>query len=197
MNILIVLAGEVDINIGKFIFKNDIDYILAVDGGYNHLIRENIKPNLLIGDLDSVDKLGDFDILTLKKEKDYTDYEHALEYVKKKLNFKKIFVLGFLSLKRPEHFYANLKNIKENIEYVSKTTTIKLFLPGEYIVTKKKYVSFFAHENVDGLTLESFKYELDDYNLKVNDTLCISNEVKKRGKFSFKKGKLIAFFSEE
>ncbi len=196
MNILMVLAGEVDLNIEEFIKENNIEYIVAVDGGYNHLNNENIKPNILIGDFDSIDNFEETNIISLDEKKDNTDYEHALNYIDENLNYEKIFVIGFLSLKRPEHFYANLKNISEKMEYISSETSIKLFLPGTYEVNKTKYVSFFAHEKVENLNLEGFEYKLEDYDLNVNDTLCISNEVKESGKVSFKKGKLIVFFSK-
>ncbi len=196
MNVLMVLAGEVDLNIKEFIKENNIEYIVAVDGGYNHLNNENIKPNILIGDFDSIDNFEETNIISLDKKKDNTDYEHALNYIDVNLNYEKIFVIGFLSLKRPEHFYANLKNISEKMEYVSLETSIKLLLPGTYEVNKTKYVSFFAYEKVENLNLEGFEYKLEDYDLNVNDTLCISNEVKESGKVSFEKGKLIVFFSK-
>ncbi len=197
MNILIVLSGEIDINITKIIKEKNIDYIIAVDGGYNHLYKEKITPNILIGDLDSIKESFDVKTIFLQKDKDYTDYEHTLDYVYKNLKYNKIFVIGFLSLKRPEHFYANLKNLTNDIEYISEDTTIKMFLPGEYVIDKIKYISFFAFEEVEKLNLKGFEYELEDYTLKVNDTLCISNEVKEKGFVSFKKGKLFAFLSKE
>ncbi len=197
MNVLMVLAGEVDLNIEKLIEEKNIEYIIAVDGGYNHLKKENLKPDILIGDFDSVDDFEETNIITLDKKKDNTDYEHALNFVNKNLKYEKIFVIGFLSLKRPEHFYANLKNLSEKIEYVSSETSIKLLLPGTYEIGNIKYVSFFAQEKVESLTLKGFEYEIKDYLLNVNDTLCISNEVKENGILSFKKGKLIVFLSKQ
>ncbi len=196
MNILIVLAGEIDVNITEVIKRKNIDYIVAVDGGYNHLLKEKINPNILIGDMDSIKEACNEKTIVLQKEKDYTDYEHALEYVYKNIEYGKIFVLGFISIKRPEHFYANLKNITKDIEYISKDTTIKMLLPGNYTIDKIKYISFFALEEVNGLNLKDFEYELNNYKLEVNDTLCISNEVKEKGFLSFKKGKLIIFLTK-
>ncbi len=196
MNILMVLAGEIDLKISDFLTNNKVDYIVAIDGGYNHLYKEDIKPDILIGDFDSAAGVDKVKNIKLSKTKDYTDYEHALKYIEENFKYNKITVLGFLSLKRPEHFYANLKNLNKGMEYVSSKTCIKLLEPGEHVIEKIKYVSFFAKTKVEKLNLEGFEYELKDYNLDVNDTLCISNEVKDKGKVYFKKGQLIVFLSK-
>lgn len=63
------------------------DFLVAVDGGLRHLKRLGLKPDLLIGDLDSVDASELADILVAGIEvrrfppaKDQTDLELALDY---------------------------------------------------------------------------------------------------------------------
>jgi len=63
------------------------DFLVAVDGGLRHLKRLGIKPQLLIGDLDSVDASELAEIMDAGIEvqrfpptKDQTDLELALEY---------------------------------------------------------------------------------------------------------------------
>lgn len=62
--------------------------VIAVDGGANICYKLNILPDLIIGDLDSVNKKVleyyikmNVDIHKSIKEKDYTDFELALSYV--------------------------------------------------------------------------------------------------------------------
>ncbi len=63
------------------------DFLVAVDGGLHHLKRLGLKPDLLIGDLDSVDARDLAEIIDAGIEvqrflpaKDQTDLELALEY---------------------------------------------------------------------------------------------------------------------
>ena len=63
------------------------DFLVAVDGGLRHLKRLGLKPDLLIGDLDSVDaaELAEIVDACIKVRrfppaKDQTDLELALEY---------------------------------------------------------------------------------------------------------------------
>lgn len=61
------------------------DYIIAADGGANHLSHMNILPNIVIGDLDSIDqesinkvKAGEIPVKRFPADKDETDLELAL-----------------------------------------------------------------------------------------------------------------------
>lgn len=61
------------------------DYLIAVDGGYRHMQKAGVKPDLLVGDLDSLDERDirelqscGVEILKLQPEKDETDLEIAL-----------------------------------------------------------------------------------------------------------------------
>lgn len=50
------------------------DFVIAADGGYNHLTRHGVRCDLLIGDLDSIDgDLPDIETLRFPKRKDETD----------------------------------------------------------------------------------------------------------------------------
>ena len=63
------------------------DFLVAVDGGLRHLKRLGLKPDMLIGDLDSVDadELAEIEevgveVLRFPPAKDQTDLELALDY---------------------------------------------------------------------------------------------------------------------
>jgi thiamine pyrophosphokinase len=50
------------------------DYIICVDGGTRHLSGLGVKPDIIIGDLDSSGELPDgVEVLKFKSEKDETD----------------------------------------------------------------------------------------------------------------------------
>jgi thiamine pyrophosphokinase len=56
------------------------DFVIAADGGYRYCEAENIMPNLLLGDFDSLKKLPEeIPILTFPAEKDDTDTMLAIK----------------------------------------------------------------------------------------------------------------------
>jgi thiamine pyrophosphokinase len=63
------------------------DYLIAADGGANHLLKMGILPEIVIGDLDSIDEdtmfdltSADVEIKQYSEDKDETDIELALRY---------------------------------------------------------------------------------------------------------------------
>ena len=79
--------------------QND-DLIIAADGGSSHCVALDLRPHLLIGDLDSVDKktLNDWsskgvEIVRYSRDKDQTDLELALIYAQDQ-QVTEIFVYG-------------------------------------------------------------------------------------------------------
>ncbi len=51
---LLIAAGDFNLSIFKDLISNEKMYI-AIDGGYNHCIKFNIIPDVVIGDFDSMD----------------------------------------------------------------------------------------------------------------------------------------------
>lgn len=57
------------------------DFILAADGGYRHCLAAGLRPDLLLGDFDSLEHLPeDIPIHTFPVEKDDTDTMLAMKY---------------------------------------------------------------------------------------------------------------------
>ncbi len=86
-------------------------YLIAVDGGLNHCHKLGLKPNLIIGDLDSAQKkiLSSFeDVLkqVFPVDKDKTDLELAIEHALK-LGAKRLTVFAALG-GRVDHTLVNI-----------------------------------------------------------------------------------------
>ena len=85
--IVIFANGELpDLESARALLKAD-DYLIAADGGANHLLKMGILPEVVIGDLDSVgeDTLfeltsAEVEIQQYSEDKDETDIELALGY---------------------------------------------------------------------------------------------------------------------
>jgi thiamine pyrophosphokinase len=182
MNIGISIAGLVDFDLNDFSIKNNIDLWIAVDGGYDHLLKQNIKCSTLIGDLDSISSeiSSEVNVLKLNPIKAETDFEMAIAYVKEKFKNTNIYVVGIIGNERFEHFYANLMLLSPNVELHTRNTIFKLIENQQtYKIANQsthEFVSFFAKQEITKFSIEDAKYILNDYHLKVSDIRCISNE---------------------
>ncbi|MCK4979644.1 MAG: thiamine diphosphokinase [Candidatus Delongbacteria bacterium] len=108
--ILVLNGKEFDaVSFGK-IYKDQ--FLIAVDGGINHIFNNfpNMKVDLHIGDMDSCDQSA-IDGLSIEKtikfphEKDYSDYDLALEEAHV-LGYNNVIVFGAFGGRR-DHFISN------------------------------------------------------------------------------------------
>jgi thiamine pyrophosphokinase len=81
--------------------------LIAVNGGMNHCKKLGIRPNLIVGDLDSADSnlLGDIPVRRYPKDKDQTDLEIALGLISE--NVQEMTIFGALQ-GRTDHILGNL-----------------------------------------------------------------------------------------
>ena len=190
MKVLIVSGGEPDKEIVRNCRQEKYEAIIAVDKGIEILDELNIVPSHIIGDFDSVDRdvLNNYrntsiEIHELNSEKDYTDTEMALKLAIE-LQSSEIIITGAIG-NRIDHVLANIHLLKEtlgeNIEckiidehneitVINKDTKIKKD-------DRYKYISLIPLTyEVLGLTLEGFKYPLENRTLKIGESIGISNE---------------------
>ncbi|MCL2126517.1 MAG: hypothetical protein FWH33_11115 [Oscillospiraceae bacterium] len=73
----IVAAGE---NFGLDFAPRHNDYVIGVDGGLRYLEQSHIKPDMIVGDFDSLQYNPTYpNVITLSKEKDCTDTYAAVQ----------------------------------------------------------------------------------------------------------------------
>ncbi|WP_335870780.1 thiamine diphosphokinase [Bacillus sp. 2205SS5-2] len=188
---------------------------VGVDKGVYILLKQGIIPERAFGDFDSVSQEEWEEIQQYAKqinqyqpEKDETDMELALNWAVKQ-NPDKIRIFGGTG-GRLDHFMANIQllirtmNKEESIkiELIDRKNRLNVFQPGHYTIEKldsKRYISFFpVSQEVRGLTLSGFKYELINHHISLGSTLCISNElIQFNGTFSFSDGILLMVRSED
>ena len=212
MNILIVSGGEEpSCELLNKISKKS-DYIIGVDRGCNYLYKNNIKPQYIMGDFDSIDKkvlkfMKDKNVKfkEFNPEKDFTDTEEAFDFAISELKPTNIYLLGGTG-KRLDHFIANLGLLKKSLEKNIKAYIIddynEIYLinkPQEITGDKGGYISFQGYNSiVKGFTIKNAKYELDNYDLSFGDPLTVSNEfLDKPIKLQFEKGIIIIIKSYE
>ncbi len=199
---VLICNGSIDT---KHLYANisKSDFIVAVDGGANKLVKTNFVPGVIIGDMDSINnaalkKFRQCEFVKFPVEKDKLDLELGLDYCVKK-GFRDITILGALG-SRADMSLTNVfvlsglpANVRGRIMHENQEI---------YLVPKKKFsisgvpgerISLFPlNGTVQGLTLKGFRYGLDNYNLRFGIGRGISNEFKsKKVEISFKSGTLL------
>ena len=90
---------------------DDSDYVIAADAGYNYCRENNIIPDLVLGDFDSLgEKPKHEHLLELPVEEDDTDAMYALKLGLEK-GYRRFYIYGGLGGKRPDHSIANLQSL--------------------------------------------------------------------------------------
>lgn len=164
--------------------KKDGDIVIAADGGYKYLQRAGIKPDIVIGDFDSLGKAPEGEkIIRLKPEKDVTDtYAAVSEGIK--CGYSRFNIYG-ASGGRIEHTLANIqliaslaeKNMQASIFDGSTVITAITAKTLRFDSAYNGYISIFAHsDKCTGVCLRGLKYPLENAELNNLFPLGVSNE---------------------
>ncbi|MEG0873885.1 MAG: thiamine diphosphokinase [Clostridiales bacterium] len=171
------------------LLKKD-DFIIAVDGGGNHCQNLGIKPNLALGDFDSLAlntlnfyRENQVETLTYPCDKDYIDLALGIEEAIKR-NYEEIIILGALGGKRRDMELGNillLSKYEKDITIINENTSIKMMYPQKKLVInneKNKYFSLIplSKKVVTGES-HGLKYQLLDLEFTFGETRSISNEI--------------------
>lgn len=85
------------------------DLLIGIDGGTSQILNLGLKPDLIIGDFDSLNTIPK-DIKIIKKpDQEQTDTEMALKYCEQQ-KIKEVILMGFLG-RRLDHLLANIMNL--------------------------------------------------------------------------------------
>lgn len=215
---IIVSGGNIHKDFAlDFLKKNKTENtcLIAADRGVEFFMGTDLEPDVAVGDFDSLsaegakymETLKHTEIRRLKPEKDDSDTQSAANYAIEK-GTERIMILGATG-NRIDHLMANfgllmLGKIKQvQIVLVDAYNYMSLIESGMILKKEEqfgKYVSFFPIEGeVTGLTLKGFKYPLNSYTLKVEDSgLTVSNEISDpEAEVTFETGKLLMIMSRD
>ncbi|GFN36362.1 thiamine diphosphokinase [Tepidimicrobium xylanilyticum] len=211
MKALVILSGKIiDINRLREL-KKEVDFVLSADGGTNHCFKASLKPDLVVGDLDSISEEviqqieeNKIPVEKFPVKKDKTDSEISIDYIIDK-GFKDITIVGATG-NRLDHTLANillLKKLKErgingriidddNVIYLVEDELILKNIPGYYVsvipITNTGIV----------VTLKGFEYELENTRVQFGSTLGISNRiVKDKGFIRIYEGQSLVIISRD
>lgn len=191
--ILIVTGGTVCLEfLADYIRRNNPDFIIGVDKGLDSLVKLDIKPQLIIGDFDSADKVAKElyedspNTIILKPNKDFTD-THAACVEAIKLKPEQVDIIGATGT-RLDHVSGNIALLKLFVD-AGITATIRdtnnkiTMIDKHYKICRKdmfgKYISCIPFsDKVSGISISGFCYDLEDATMIKADTIGISNELR-------------------
>lgn len=181
MRLLVIAGGELR-NCAKVVEKiNNIKYdlVIAVDSGYNNAMKLKIEPDVVIGDLDSVNSLNfDGKIVKYNPEKDETDLMLACDYEE---NAKSIDILTATG-NRLDHFMVNLSLLEDlqskNIfaRMIDEKNVISVLTGKQNFINQSKYISVIPITEEIEMSCTNLKYKADKLIVKREKIISISNE---------------------
>lgn len=185
-------------------YKKKNCFIIAADGGANSLKRIGIKPDIIIGDLDSISKNALSFYIKRKipviqiTDQNTTDLEKCLIYCLKK-NPDEIYVFGATSL-RTDHTLNNLSILKrfyKKLEIKIITEEFEIFFIRNKVNFNYKtgeIVSLLAMPLASGISTSGLEYPLKHETLEFGVREgALNKSVSKNVSVSFTKGNLLLF----
>jgi thiamine pyrophosphokinase len=183
-------------------------YLICADSGANSVYNYNICPNLIVGDLDSINenalnyfKDNKTPILRYSPDKDFTDTEIAIDKAIE-LGAKEIVLLGCIG-DRIDHSLGNigmlLKCLKLSILATIKDNNNTLLMADKNMTLKGNKGDTFSilpySNNVYDLSITGAKYNLESLDLEIGSALTVSNEfLEEEVQVTFTKGILLVIF---
>jgi len=206
-NVIIISGGRFG---DPIFFKKKIaeigdSLIIVCDGGVRHLQKIGIKPDVIIGDMDSIEpaqltsySAQSVQIIKYPANKNFTDTELALNYA---LNLKPtaIYIWGALG-GRLDHSLANVLLLRKGQKAGIKTYLIDEYCEAFILDQEAAFssaegqtVSVIAlTPQVEGLSLSGFVYPLKDAVLTMGESLGVSNIINEaHAKISVRVGNLL------
>jgi thiamine pyrophosphokinase len=182
------------------------DYVIAADRGYDSLMAFGVRPDLVVGDFDSLGHTPSHsNVIQLPAEKDDTDMIFALRKGLE-LGYRRFVLLGGVG-GRLEHTYANL----QLLDFLT-THGAQGFLAGEKTVatalrdgemtfpaSMSGYLSVLCNSGTaEGVTLEHLKFPLQNASLSGSFPLGVSNQFTgEPAKVGVRSGSLILIWEDK
>jgi len=171
-------------------------FVVAADGGYAHCLALGIEPDLVVGDLDSLEpaagrrlEASGIPLLKLPRDKDQTDLQVALDEVAARPTGRLIF-LGALAGPRLDHslaaVYAGVPLARQGwrVEYLGPEEQLWLVAgPGNLKLDPRPghYLSLIPlTEEAGGVVIKGMRWELEGVSLRLGDSRGIANEFSDR-----------------
>lgn len=163
------------------------DFVIAADAGYRICLKENLSPDLLLGDFDSMDPPADFaHSRRLPVEKDDTDTLAAIKTGLEQ-SCDIFYIYGGTGGKRLDHTLANLQSLlflrrRGARGFLYDDDFVWTVLENEALTVRKTvewglFSAFCLGDRAEGVDEEGLQYPLKDAVLTSDFPLGVSNHI--------------------
>lgn len=204
-----IAVGSMD---GLGLHMSETDLIIAADSGYNNASRLGVRPGLLLGDLDSIDRgalapdeLEHIEKIIVPAIKDDTDTQLAVDTALSR-GADKIYIIGGLG-GRLDHTLSTvflLEYIKDKGArgvITDGRNRVRIMESGEELTIKRgyKYLSLVGlTDTCEGVSISGVFYPLKDAVLERKYAFAVSNEITAdAAEISLSKGILLVIESRD
>ncbi len=178
MRAIIICGGCVGEYIKDYIKPGD--FVICADSGFDRASEFNIKPDVVIGDMDSVENGCAFENkIVYPARKDFTDSELVVQYALEH-GYDELLMFGMIGT-RMDHTLANISLLKQtkDVKSVIIDANNEIYYTENEITISGKVgdvVSIIPFEgDALGVTTEGLDYPLENGCVKSGTTLGVSN----------------------
>jgi len=178
------------------------DIVCAIDGAYNHFVSNNILPDLVTGDFDSIETIPNTVEVINTPDQNFTDFDKALTILKER-GFMNIDIYGG-SGKEHDHFLGNISTA------LAWKTALNIFFYddfGKYFFIETlfktsnvfgKNISLIPFPTAKGITTKGLLYPLNDGTLTFGKQIGTRNKAQENDiEISFTSGELLIYISNK
>ena len=196
--VLLVLNGISDNNFLACAAKN-YSFIAAADGGANKCLKAGIKPDIVVGDLDSITPKNKALLKNRLKQvarQDNSDFEKTLDYLKT-LKPKQVDIILAVG-GRFDFCFSNFLTASNYLKYFDicflfpKAVVYLLSKSAKIKAVKNARVSLIALEEIKNISTTNLVFPLKNESLPIGQR-GLSNIAKGNFSVNFKNGKLLVF----
>ena len=181
---------------------SEYDIVCAIDGAYNHFEKNQIIPNFVTGDFDSIKKIPNTVEVVNTPDQDYTDFDKALQILYKRGYFN-IDVYGG-SGKEHDHFLGNISTAlqwKNTLKITFFDDFGKYFFIQNTFTTTNvlgKTISLIPLPIAEGITTKGLFYPLKNESLSFGKRIGTRNKASKNDiEINFQRGDLLLYISNK
>lgn len=191
----------------QWLRKEPGDLLICADGGYDAAVKNGLKPDLVIGDFDSMpfEHVQGCESIRLPVHKDDTDMVVCLEEGRRR-GYTQFRIAGCLG-GRLDHTISNLQCLcdcalrGESAWMCDSQNLVTMVQPGAYTFPRREGCRFSLLSytpEVRGLHLRGTEWELTDAKLTNRYPLGVSNEIlAEEASLSFEQGMLMVLYSAD
>ena len=181
-------GGEFSDKAFRHVVPRQDDYLISVDRGLTYCLEVGLRPDLLLGDFDSVEPellrrpgINDVPRRNFPAEKDSSDLELALQALCE-MTFDEVYVVG-VSGGRTDHMLINWQLTLQRrwpfaLEYIDDTVNARVLHGAGRVsveVDPGTIVSLISLKDADGVSTLGLRYVLSDASLIAGSSLGLSN----------------------